>query len=225
MTAANIMAGFAAILSATEGRLEIAVYLLYLAVWLDMADGRLARHFKATSRLGMELDSLSDALSFGAAPAFLAYRASLHELGAVGMLVAIAYLLAAVFRLGRYNVLSDYEAKSGRTMGLPVPAAAGYLMAIALMRDQIPPVASAVVVLLMAVSMVSTVRLPEFKGGSIVTALLSIGLLTYTALVIWPSWTTVAVWNVWNLVIFLAARREDRGGVAVADRGSRIETG
>jgi CDP-diacylglycerol--serine O-phosphatidyltransferase len=225
VTAANIVAGFAAILSATEGRLEVAVYLLYLAVWLDMADGRLARHFKATSRLGLELDSLSDALSFGAAPAFLAYRASLHELGAVGMLVAIAYLLAAVFRLGRYNVLADYETKSGRTMGLPVPAAAGYLMAIALLREQIPPIASAIVVLLMAVSMASTVRLPEFKGGSMVTAMLFIGLLTYTALVVWPSWTTVAVWNIWNVVIFLAARREDRGGVTAAEHESGVEAG
>ncbi len=218
-TAANIACGFAAMLTATEGHIDLAVYFLYAAVWLDMADGRLARHFQATSRLGMELDSLSDAISFGIAPAFLAYRAILRELGGVGMLVVLAYVFAAVFRLGRYNVVSDSHRKTGRTLGLPVPAAAGYLMALALLRDQMPLWGAVATVLAMAAFMVSTLRLPEFRGGSTVTLLLFIGLINYTWLVVQPSWTAAIWWNVWNAVIFVAARREDRSLVTQAEVG------
>ena len=216
-TAANITMGFGAILAAADGRFEIAVYLLYLAVWLDMADGRLARQFNATSRLGMELDSLSDALSFGLAPAFLVFRSSLQELGGVGVAVAVTYLLAGVFRLGRYNVLANEHAKTGRTRGLPIPGAAGYLMAVALMRDHMSPAMAAGVVLLMAFAMVSNVQLPEFRGGSTVTTMLLGGLLCYTAVVVWPSWSTIALWNAWNAVIYLAARREDRANEGLAN--------
>ena len=209
-TAANIVCGFGAMLAATEGYLDAAIYLLYAAVWLDMADGRLARHFRATSRLGMELDSLSDAISFGVAPAFLVYRAVLHELGGFGVAVAVMYVLAGVFRLGRYNVISDSHHKTGRTVGLPIPAAAGYLMAIALLRDQIHVLGAVAIVLVMALFMISSVRLPEFRGGSVVTVLLFIGLLNYTVLVVRPSWAAAIWWNVWNVVIYFAARREDR---------------
>jgi hypothetical protein len=83
-------------------------------------------------------------------------------------------------------------------------------MAVALMRHQLMPLAGAVVVLVMAVLMVSRLRLPEIQGRSVVTVMMVVGIFNYLALVAWPSWSTVIWWNVWNLAIYLAARREDR---------------
>ncbi|MEE8277926.1 MAG: CDP-alcohol phosphatidyltransferase family protein, partial [Thermoanaerobaculia bacterium] len=71
MTAANIVVGFMAMLAAADDRYELAVYLMLLAILLDMFDGRIARRLKATSRFGQEMDSFGDSLSFCAAPALL----------------------------------------------------------------------------------------------------------------------------------------------------------
>ena len=99
VTAANIVAGFLAMLAAAEGRYDLSVRLLLLALTLDTLDGVVARWLGATSEFGQELDSFSDALSFGAAPAFLVQRALLGPLGALGVVVSVVYLLAAVIRL------------------------------------------------------------------------------------------------------------------------------
>ncbi len=210
VTAANIGVGFGSMLAANTGRFETAVYLLLTSIMLDMTDGRLARRLRATSIFGQQLDSLSDALSFGAAPAFLAYAAILHELSWLGIAVSLLYLLAGIFRLARFNVIADAHDKAARTTGIPIPIGAGYVMAVVLMRDAISPVWAAVVVLAMAAGMASRWRLPDLKGTNIVSALLLIGLVNYFAVVLRPSWATVIWWNVWNVVILIAASLQDR---------------
>lgn len=210
VTAANICLGFASMLETTAGRYDRAVHLLVLAILLDALDGRIARWLRATSVFGKQLDSFCDVLSFGAAPALLVYHAELRPLGAAGLAVALTYLLAGVFRLARFNLLADPHAKARRTLGLPIPIGAGYLMALALMRERVPEVAGAATVLVVAAVMISRWRLPELHGASLVTATLLVGVLNYLALVAWPNWYTVLWWNVWNLVILVLARREDR---------------
>jgi CDP-diacylglycerol--serine O-phosphatidyltransferase len=220
-TAANIAVGFTATLLASNGRYETAVYLLVLAIFLDMMDGRLARRLRVTSLFGKQLDSFCDVLSFGAAPAFLVYQAILRPLGVLGVAVALVYLLAAVYRLARFNLFSDEHEKARRTCGLPVPIGAGYLMAATLMRDQIDPLVSVAVVLIMAVLMASRLRLPDLKGAGLVSAMLVVGIFNYLALVVWPNWYTVGWWNLWNALILLAARSEDRrAGVETASSES-----
>lgn len=209
-TAANIAAGFFAMLAATKGRPEIAVYLLLAAILLDMTDGRLARRLRATSVFGQQLDSLSDALSFGVAPAFLVFETCLEPLGIVGALVALVYVLAGVFRLARFNLQADAHEKARRTTGIPIPIAAGYLMVAALMREQLPPWVAAALVLAMAAGMVSRWRLPDLKGNNLVSAMLLVGLCNYFAVVFFPGWPTVIWWNVWNVFILIAASAEDR---------------
>jgi len=215
VTATNVAAGFLSMLLAADGRFEAAVYLLFAAIFLDMLDGRLARLLHATSSLGQQLDSFCDFLSFGCAPAFLVHRALLRNLGPAGALVAIAYLLAGLYRLARFNLRSDPHTKARRTLGVPIPIAAGYLMAVVLMRDEIPAPAAVAVVLLMTVMMISRWRLPDLKGKSVVSALLLVGILNYTAVICWPSWYTVIWWNVWNALILVAARAEDRREAAL----------
>jgi len=210
VTAANISAGFVSMLLAADGKFAAAVYLLVLAIVLDILDGRLARWLHATSEFGRQLDSFSDAVSSGAAPALLVYLAVLRDLGIVGVAVALVYVLAGLFRLVRFNLLSDPHSKARRSLGVPIPVGAGYLMAVALMRDSIDPWWGAVVVLVAAVAMTSRVRFPNLAGTNVVTGMLVVGILNYIAVVAWPNWYTVGWWNVWNLMILVAARFEDR---------------
>lgn len=210
VTAANIAVGFLAMLAAADGRYELSVYLLLVCIFLDMADGRLARALKVTSKFGQEMDSLSDTVSFCVAPAFLVQRAVLAPLEGAGAAFGVIYILAGVFRLARFNLTSDEHSKARKTLGAPTPIAAGYLMALVLMRDHVPAAAGAALVLVMAMLMVSRIQLPELHGRGLVSNMLLIGLANYFALVIWPTWYTVIWWNVWNVAILIAAHRQDR---------------
>jgi len=206
VTSANIAAGFMAMVAAADGRYELSVYLLVVAILCDVLDGTIARLLGATSDFGQEMDSFSDAISFGVAPAFLVYLSVLRPLGFWGLIVCLVYLLAGVTRLTRFVLTSDAHGKELRTTGAPIPAAASYLMAAVLMRDSMSVEAVALVVLLMAALMVSRIRLPNLKGKNIVTAMMLLGLVNYLLVVFHPSWITIGWWNVWNACILVAAK-------------------
>lgn len=210
VTAANIVLGFLSMLAAADGRFELAVYMLVLAVLLDTFDGRVARLLKATSKFGQEMDSFSDAVSFCVAPAFLAQRAMLQDLAGLGVIVSCLYLVAGVFRLVRFNLTSDIHHKARYAMGVPTPVGAGYVMAAVLMRDQISAPVGAVVVLVMALLMISRLPLPEMRGRSLVTYAILVGIANYFVVVFRPNWYTIGWWNLWNVVILLVAKGEDR---------------
>lgn len=206
VTAANIVVGFIAMLAAADGKFRLAVSLLVVAVLLDLVDGRVARMLGATSRFGKEMDSLSDSLSFCAAPAFLVHQAILRPLEGFGVAIAVTYVLAGVYRLARFNLTSDEHEKADRTVGVPTPVAAGYLMALVLMRDQVPILAAATAVLIIAMLMLSRWHLPEVQAKGLLGAAFGIGILNYFAVVAWPSWYTVGWWNAWNAFILFLAR-------------------
>ena len=206
VTSANIAAGFMGMVAAADGRFELSVYLLVVAILCDVLDGTIARLLGATSDFGQEMDSFSDAISFGVAPAFLVYLAVLRPLGFWGLIVSLIYVLAGVTRLTRFVLTSNAHDKELRTTGAPIPAAASYLMAAVLMRESMSVQAVALVVLVMSVLMVSKVRLPNLKGRNIVTAMMLVGIVNYIFLVFRPSWLTVGWWNVWNVCILLVAK-------------------
>jgi len=206
VTSANIAAGFMAMVAAADGRFELGVYLLVVAILCDVLDGTIARLLGATSDFGQEMDSFSDAISFGVAPAFLVYLAVLRPLGFWGLIVSLVYVLAGVTRLTRFVLTSDAHDKEFRTTGAPIPAAASYLMAAVLMRDSMSVQAVALVVLVMSVLMVSKVRLPNLKGRNIVTAMMLVGIVNYLLFISHPSWLTAGWWNVWNIGILLVAK-------------------
>jgi CDP-diacylglycerol--serine O-phosphatidyltransferase len=219
LTLANISAGFVAILAASQDRFVLATWLVVTAILLDGMDGRVARWLRATSELGRQLDSFSDAVSCGVAPAFLVYRAMLEPLGVFGAVVATAYLLAGVARLTRFNLTSDVHVKARRTVGVPIPIAAGYMLALVAMRGQLDAPVAAVFVLAFGVLMVSRWPLPELRGD-VVGVFILIGLGIYFAVLLHPSWVTVAAWNGWNAVILTVAalceRRVRRAAAAVS---------
>ena len=100
--------------------------LILIAIFMDMMDGRVARATGATSRFGMEFDSMADLVSFGMAPAILLYLSVLRFIPFWGVSIAVFYVVCAAVRLARFNVQAAVEEKD-RFMGLPSPAAAGLL--------------------------------------------------------------------------------------------------
>lgn len=127
-TMGNVVCGFLSILSAFEGNITTACWFVILAGFLDALDGKVARLSGGTSQFGIELDSLADFLSFGVAPAFIVHAIKLSSLGKWGWVISIVYIMAAAYRLARFNLLADSDEKKD-FLGLPVPMAALTLVA------------------------------------------------------------------------------------------------
>lgn len=187
-----------------------AVYFLFGAALCDLFDGKMARWLDASTKFGMELDSLSDAISFGLAPALLVYLSTLHVLGPDqgvigigGAFIALAYALTAVVRLARYNV--DDGKLGGVTFeGLPIPIAAGYMLSYVRVRDSLSLPVIAGGTLLLAVLMVSKLKIPKFRPGGLRFSMLVFGIGTFVAFMLRPSALTWHIWNGWNFILVIA---------------------
>ncbi len=208
-TVASICFGLSAIRYGLDGRFQTAVIMIILAGIFDGLDGRSARLLKITSKLGAELDSLADFLSFGVAPAFLIYLWTLNEAKSFGWAIALFYVICAALRLARFNSeLEDPDRPPWMTRfftGMPAPAAAGVViipMMLTFALGQTWPQAwwlNALVMVFVALMMVSTV--PTFsikmmttrvKPHLMLPTLVGIGAII-TALVNVPWWTLLAV--------------------------------
>ena len=128
-TIGNIVLGFYALVVGLRGDYQFAVLLIFAAAFIDGLDGRLARVTDTASDFGREFDSLADVITFGMAPALLIYWWGLDELGRIGWLVPVFYLLCTAIRLARFNVQTKIS-DSRFFVGLPAPAAAGALGSI-----------------------------------------------------------------------------------------------
>jgi CDP-diacylglycerol--serine O-phosphatidyltransferase len=122
-TTANLFAGFYAIVQAMNGRFEAAAVAIFVAMVLDSLDGRVARLTNTQSAFGEQYDSMSDMVSFGAAPALVVYEWSLRGMGKLGWLAAFVYCAGAALRLARFNANIGVVDKR-YFQGLPSPAAA-----------------------------------------------------------------------------------------------------
>lgn len=128
ITILAICAGLTGIRLAFENRYELAVGMVLLAAFLDGIDGRVARLLKATSKFGVQMDSLADIVNFGVAPALVLYVFVLDQARSVGWIAALIFAIAAGLRLARFNVMSERETKaswqSEYFVGVPAPAGA-----------------------------------------------------------------------------------------------------
>ena len=122
-TAMNMFSGFFSIISASQGNFIYAGWLIIIAAIFDTLDGFMARLTKSSSELGVELDSLSDVVSFGAAPSFLLYSTYFYQFETFGIIISSLPLIAGGFRLARFNVQLVGFNKSYFT-GLPIPSSA-----------------------------------------------------------------------------------------------------
>lgn len=132
VTALALCAGLTGIRFAIAEAWETAVTMIMIASVLDGIDGRIARMVRGESRFGAELDSLSDAISFGVSPALILYLWSLKEIPRIGWLVALVFAVFCALRLARFNAaidVADQPHKSaGYLTGVPSPVAAGLAM-------------------------------------------------------------------------------------------------
>jgi len=157
ITILNGVCGFAAIVFAAKGVFVTAAYMLLLAMFADMLDGRVARMSRTTSSFGGQLDSLCDIISFGVAPAFLMLR--LLELEVITLvqptlavaflrrfvwLAAATYISCAAIRLARFNVENEEDESAHMSfIGLPTPAAAGVIVSLVIFHQRTIPELSA----------------------------------------------------------------------------------
>jgi len=166
-TVGNMLCGFASVLHAINNRLEIAGWLIIVAGVLDGLDGRIARLTKSSSEFGREYDSLADVVSFGVAPALLAFQWGLVTAGRLGWAVAFLFLVAGSVRLARFNVKA-HDHERGFFVGLPIPAGAGAVTVLVLaspepVTTKVWSVAVLAFVLMVSLLMVSAVRYRSFK--------------------------------------------------------------
>jgi CDP-diacylglycerol--serine O-phosphatidyltransferase len=175
VTLLSMCAGLTAMRLAVEGKLETAVIAILIAAVLDGLDGRIARMLKSTSRFGAELDSLSDFLSFGVAPAFILYTYGLHDLKSLGWVVALLFASASALRLARFNVAIDDPLRPDWQkdffVGMPAPAGAltGLLpLYLHLMgAGRVPGTAFLEAAYLLFIAFMMVSRIPTFAGKTL----------------------------------------------------------
>ena len=119
-TTLNAFCGFMSLTYASKGQVELGAWFIILAAIFDSLDGVMARITRSSSQFGVELDSLADVVSFGAAPSLLVYQASLHSLGNIGVVVSSMPLVFGAIRLARFNIqLVGFDKDYFK--GLPIP--------------------------------------------------------------------------------------------------------
>jgi CDP-diacylglycerol---serine O-phosphatidyltransferase len=160
-TVGNLFLGVMAIILTVQNSWQYAAILVIIGMLLDGLDGRVARMLNTQSEFGKELDSLSDVISFGVAPAVIMYVAVFKDLGPEGWLATAIFPICGSLRLARFNV---HPSNSDYFIGLPITAAGGILATMTLYKDY---VASPYVLLsgmvFLSFLMVSQIKYPTFK--------------------------------------------------------------
>ena len=124
LTLIGVCIGLTSIRFALSGEFHLAIIAITFAALIDGLDGRIARLIRGTSKVGKELDSLTDMISFGVAPAFIMYFWKLNTLGRFGWLLCLIYVICVALRLARFNISSNQEPswKDNFFEGVPSPA-------------------------------------------------------------------------------------------------------
>ena len=130
LTLIGVCIGLTSIRFALDGKFEFAIIAIIFAAIIDGLDGRIARLIKGTSKVGKELDSLTDMISFGVAPAFIMYFWKLNTLGRFGWLVCLIYVICVALRLARFNVNSNQEPSWRDNFFEGVPSPAGGILVL-----------------------------------------------------------------------------------------------
>ena len=130
LTLIGVCIGLTSIRFALDEKFEFAVIAIIIAAVIDGLDGRIARLIKGTSKVGKELDSLTDKISFGVAPAFIMYFWKLNTLGRFGWLVCLIYVICVALRLARFNINSNQEPSWRDNFFEGVPSPAGGILVL-----------------------------------------------------------------------------------------------
>ena len=175
ITLMSLIAGISSIKFSIQSNFKIAVLMIMLAAFFDFFDGWMARKLKKSSQFGAELDSLSDFISFGLAPSLLINLSFTYELGRIGWVISLFYIICAALRLARFNI-ENMKEQSKVFYGIPSPAAAGLIMIPLYLNfiDQVQitinyPLICALLTTFAGVMMISRVPTPSVKNLKVKT--------------------------------------------------------
>ncbi|MCM3358441.1 MULTISPECIES: CDP-diacylglycerol--serine O-phosphatidyltransferase [unclassified Psychrobacillus] len=157
ITIGNLAFGGAAIMATVNEYYTFSVLFIFIAGLLDRFDGMVARRFNLESELGKQLDSMSDIISFGIAPALLMYSLVLQEFSIAGMIITVIYIACGAFRLARFNISES----NGFFTGLPITVAGVILTLSYFAINFVPPVTYMFLFIILALLMISTFTLKK----------------------------------------------------------------
>ena len=158
VTLSNLVFGITSLWMTMEGQYRDAGIAILFAMVLDGMDGRLARYFQVSSDFGKELDSLADLVSFGVAPALLAYGSILTAYSYLGLGISIIFALCGAIRLARFNVLNIKT----HFVGIPITFAGPLLVIFIFLANRLPLVFYPVITLVLSYLMVSNFKIPKY---------------------------------------------------------------
>mgnify|MGYP003956255129 CR=1 FL=1 len=203
LTIFGVCLGLSSIKFALDTNYSMAIIAIGIAAILDTLDGRVARLIKGTSKVGKELDSLTDVISFGVAPGFIMYFWTLNQIGKLGWMLVLIYTVCCALRLARFNLTTIEENESWKINffeGVPSPAAAGLvLLPLILSLSGIFQLnssaeVSSIIILTTSILMVSKVPTYSLKRILIpryLTAFLLLGIGIYLSLLIFYTFETL----------------------------------
>ncbi|MCL2768151.1 MAG: CDP-diacylglycerol--serine O-phosphatidyltransferase [Synergistaceae bacterium] len=160
ITSGNTACGMTSLILTLHGNYTAAGWVLFLAVCFDFMDGFVARWVGGGTQFGLEFDSLSDVVSFCAAPSFLFYCVYMQSMGIMSIIVSCLFLLCGALRLARYNIVHV----SGYFQGMPVPAGGLFLVSFVVAGVTLNQYIAAFLALLMSAIMVSSIRYSNIKA-------------------------------------------------------------
>lgn len=232
LTVAALCAGLTAIRFGVMGKWDLAVFAIVVAGIFDGLDGRLARLLNGTSKFGAELDSLSDFISFGVAPAVLIYLWTMHSVGGFGWALVMLFAVCCALRLARFNTaIGDPNPPpwaSKYFTGVPAPAAAGLVLLPMMLTFEIGPGffdrpgVTGTVMVMVALLMVS--RVPTFSIKQVrmpqkypLLTLLLVGLLAASlASEPWMTFILVGMVYLVSIPVSIVMQRRARTATVVA---------
>ena len=206
LTLLALCSGLTAVRFALQDRWEVAVGAVLVAMLFDGLDGRIARLMGATSELGAQLDSLSDVIAFGVAPALMIYFWTLSDAGGIGWAACLVYAACCALRLARFNTALGEEnptpLASRYFVGVPAPAAAGlavlpmtisFVVGDDLLRSDVLNVITLLAVGILMVSRVPTFSMKKLKLRAPQRLFALVGLVLFIALLISETWFMVTL--------------------------------
>ncbi len=235
-TILGLGAGLTGMRYAFDARYELAVALIGVAILFDGLDGRSARMLRITSKLGAQLDSLADFLSFGVAPAIIVYLWSLHDVRGVGWALAMLFATCCALRLARFNVELEAPEKPRWTLyffsGIPAPAAAGlallpliasFVLGEQHMRSWTLNAAMFLFVAVMMISRVPTFSIKRIRVKPEYVVPLLVGAMLVVVFLVTEPWATLSVMGLLYLLsipvsVVVAHRMQRREPAPRADR-------
>ena len=203
LTIFGVCLGLSSIKFSLDTNYVMAVIAIGFAAILDTLDGRVARLIRGTSKVGKELDSLTDVISFGVAPSFVMYFWTINEVGKFGWLFVLVYTVCCALRLARFNLTTIQENETWKINffeGIPSPAAAGLILLPLILNlsglAEIPNQANVSCVIIVIVSFLMVSKIPTYSLKRILiprslTIFLLLGIGIYLSLLIFYTFETL----------------------------------